>query len=209
MFVFPNGCPVEHARIKWECSGVVDDGSGQAKLYAERDAALSLLGAGLHVHDIEAGAWRIQGGILFQKAVPPKSFVKQAILEAHSLAQQDLVARHKNKKRQILEEQDVVKFLTLQARAEYYMQQHCRQSLEPGRPLDYYVRCKPLSDEAFCLNQTQVEMATPPMRDYLQSSSMDVSTYSLPPLKLALVDCSVPQYTTNDSSWDLVRVLRS
>jgi hypothetical protein len=51
--VCPNGCLMEHSRIKWECSGVLDDGSGQAKLYAERDAALSLLGAGLHVHDVE------------------------------------------------------------------------------------------------------------------------------------------------------------
>ena len=200
----PNGCPVEHSRIKWECSGVLDDGSGQAKLYAERDAALSLLGVGLHVHDIEVAAWLIHGGILFQKAVPPKSFVKQAVLEAQSLAQQELGT---HKKRRRLEEQDVVKFLTLQARAEYYMQQHCRQSPEPVRPLDYYVRCKPLSDEAFSLNQTQVEMTTPPMRDYLQASSMDVTTYSLPPLKLTLVDCCVP-HGANNGSWDLVRVLR-
>ena len=203
--VCPNGCPMEHSRIKWECSGVLDDGSGQAKLYAERDAALSLLGAGLHVHDIEAAAWRIHGGILFQKAVPPKSFVRQAVVEAQSLAQQEL-GTHKRKRR--LEEEDVVKFLTSEARAEYYMQHHCRQSPEPVRPLDYYVRCKPLSDEAFSLNQTQVEMTTPPMRDYLQASSMDVTTYSLPPLKLTLVDCSVPQQAENNGSWDLIRALR-
>jgi hypothetical protein len=76
MLMFPNGCPVEHEQIKWECRVVIDNGSGQAKLYVERDAALSLLVAGLHVHDIEPGARQIQGGLLRQKVVPPKSLVK-------------------------------------------------------------------------------------------------------------------------------------
>lgn len=207
MLVCPNGCSLEHARIKWECSGLIDDGSGQAKLYSEREAALSLLGADLRVHDIEAGAWRTEGGILFQKAVPPKSFVKQAVLEAQSLARQEMNRRAVKKRRKLVDE-DVIKFLTTEARAEYYMQHHCRHSFEPTRLLDYYVRCKPLSKEATHLNQTHVEMAVPPAKDYMQASTMDVTTYTLPPLKLTLVDCSVPQYSAvandTDASWDLV-----
>jgi hypothetical protein len=207
--VCPNGCSLEHARIKWECSGLLDDGSGQAKLYAERETALSLLGSGLRVNDIEAGAWCVEGGILFQNNVPPKSFVKQAVLEAQSMAQREMNRLPKTK-RQRLANDDVVKYLTVEARAEYYMQQHCRQSSEPTRSLDYYVRCKPLSNEAIHLNQTQVEMAVPPVRDYMQASTMNVTTYSLPPLKLSLVDCSVPKYEAfgnTDSSWDLVRAM--
>jgi hypothetical protein len=207
--VCPNGCSLEHARIKWECSGLLDDGSGQAKLYAERETALSLLGSGLRVNDIEAGAWCVEGGILFQNNVPPKSFVKQAVLEAQSMAQREMNRLPKTK-RQRLANDDVVKYLTVEARAEYYMQQHCRQSREPTRSLDYYVRCKPLSNEAIHLNQTQVEMAVPPVRDYMQASTMNVTTYSLPPLKLSLVDCSVPKYEAfgnTDSSWDLVRAM--
>ena len=207
--VCPNGCSLEHARIKWECSGLLDDGSGQAKLYAEREAALSLLGAGLKVHDIEAGAWRIESGILFQKSFPPKSFVKQAVLEAQLLARQEMNRRERRKRRN-LEERDVIKFLTIEARAEYYMQQHCRQSSELMRSLDYYVRCKPLSKEAVHLNQSHVEMVIPPMKDYMQASTMAVTTYSLPPLKVSLVDCSVSKYEaakSTDASWDLVRAL--
>ena len=189
---------------------MIDDGSGQAKLYAERETALSLLGSGLRVYDIEAGAWHLEGGVMFQKAVPPKSFVKQAVLEAQALAQAEMNRRPARTRRKLIDE-DIIKFLTVEARAEYYMQQHCRKSSEPARSLDYYVRCKPLSKEAISLNQTSVEMAIPPVKDYMQASCMDVTTYSLPPLKLSLVDCSIPRYealTTTEASWDLVRALK-
>ena len=31
--------------IKWECSGTLDDGTGQAVLYAERDVAMAVIRA--------------------------------------------------------------------------------------------------------------------------------------------------------------------
>ena len=122
---------------------------------------------------IEGGVWRNESRILFSKSVPPKSSVKKAIYEARMLAVQLLrnlrlsdakqiqSSTNKTKKqrrhRRILNEIDTLNLLTLEARSEYSMQQDCRQSREPTRPLRMIVWCKPLSDGAFHLNQTQLE----------------------------------------------------
>ena len=197
-FSCPNGCSVEHSTVKWECSGVIDDGTGQAKLYAEREAALMLLGiSNEFIFAIENGAMDTSGGIVFQKALPPSPFVKQAIHEARSLAFR-LKQRHvKNK--------DVFSCLTPRAKAEFLLQEHCRYSHGPRRLLYYYVRCKPISEKAFHLNQTQISTSFLPAKATHQPLLVDVPTYSLAPLKLSLVDCSRPE--PHESDWDQFRKL--
>jgi hypothetical protein len=211
----PSGCHISHAAIKWECSGVIDDGTGQAKLMADRNVVLTLLGSGLDVKSIEEGAWHSDSGIMFLKSVPPRSYVKTAVREAQSLAQE--LARASGSKKGIrITEADVFKLLTVSARAEFMLQRHCRDSKEPFRVLDFLCRCKPIADNAYGLNQNEVEVTIARKdQDGLPSEESeavksDVATYSLPPLKLNLVDCCMSTDLPNEeeeSCWEYIRSL--
>jgi hypothetical protein len=188
----PEQCSVpQYASIKWECSGTLDDGTGQAKLYAERDVALALLGMDVQtVQAIEAGAWLDGQGIVFSKAFPPKPVLREAVVTAKTMAlQRNNTGRGLSSHQREMTEWDVLQFLTPLTRAEYLMQRFCRnESSESTRALTYYARCKPLFMDA-TLGQTQVEIAAAGPRG--SALTRDVATYSLPPLKLNLVDCSV------------------
>lgn len=176
----PKGCPLECSTVKWECSGLLDDGTGQAKLYAERDAALTLLGMSAEVIElIEQGAWsKATGVIRFQKSIPPPQYIQQAVRTALSRTKKG-------------RSQDALQFLTPDVRAEYLLQYHCRSSPQPQRELDYLVRCKPLADSACHLNQTHVDAFFPADGTGFVSRG-ETPSYSLPPLKLHLVDCCIP-----------------
>jgi hypothetical protein len=181
----PNRCSMTEYGIKWECSGTLDDGTGQAKLYTEREVALLLLGMSLStVEVIEEGAWQKEDGIVFSRTMPPNSCLRSAVLTARNMAL-DQVARRERRR---LEDEDVLRFMTVATRAEYMMQHHCRSSREPTRPLNYFVRCKPLSDDVCHLHQTDIEVAP----------GRDVATYKLPQLQLVLVDCCRPN---RDEEW--------
>jgi hypothetical protein len=183
----PNKCPIEVYEVKWECSGILDDGTGQAKLYSERDTALTLLGMKSQTIEwIEQGVWSAEGGkITFNKSIPPTRDLQECARIALSEAQS--------------RKQDPLKFLAPATRAEYLLQYHCRSSSRPRRKLDYFIRCKPLADNIKHLNHTMVEEFIPENgRGNIFRG--DVATYSLPPLKLQLVDCCSPSYdesTTN------------
>lgn len=159
--------------IKWECSGTLDDSTGQAKLYAERDAALLLLGlTKTFVSMIEEGAWTQPGGVVFSKAMAPNSSIAYAVSRARYRAAESRLGCKIN-------ENDVLKHMEPFARADYLLQRHCRFSPEPSRDLIYYVLCKPIGDSSLHLKHTVVD----------QVSGQSVPTYALPPLKLVLVDC--------------------
>jgi hypothetical protein len=193
----PENCSVEHhASIKWECSGTLDDGTGQAKLYADRDAVLALLGMDTAtVEAIEAGAWLDENGIVFSKTMPPKPHIREAVVTAKAMACNEAHGR----RGQRLQDGDALKFLTPLTRAEYLMQHFCRTSKHATRALNYYVRCKPLSDKTSFLSHTKVEIAAPGARG--TALTRDVATFSLPPLKLNLVDCRVVPSDVHQS-WD-------
>ncbi|CAJ1958562.1 unnamed protein product [Cylindrotheca closterium] len=185
----PLKCPSGHSsvsfEVRWECSGIVDDGTGQAKLYAERDAALTLLGMdAFTIKNIEEGIWSIPSGtIQFQKSVPPPEFLRAKVM--HSVIQNRRCKR-----------KNPLSLLEPSFRAEYLLHHHCRSSPQPRRPLDYFVRCKPLSDQIPHLHHTMVESSVVTRsvngsREYALAIQ-DVATYSLPPLKLVLVDCAIP-----------------
>jgi hypothetical protein len=174
----PRNCPAECYGVKWECNGILDDGTGQAKLYAELEAALTLLGMSSQVIEwIEQGAWSKENGLVrFSKPIPPPRQLQLSV--------EAVLYRSRNK------QGDPLKLLNVEDRAEYLMQQHCRSSIA-RRKLDYFVRCKPLSDKAIHLTQTQTEVF---FEDNVKGflSKTDAATYSLPPLKLQLVDCCCP-----------------
>ncbi|GKY91234.1 hypothetical protein MPSEU_000096000 [Mayamaea pseudoterrestris] len=182
----PKNCSIQYAGVKWECSGILDDGTGQAKLLAERDVALAWLGMShAAVRHIEQGVWSTEKGIVFSKGMPPKSYLRSAVQNARSSAQNE--GRHCPGRQ--LRDQDVFKYLTTTAYGEYLMQRHCRESQAPLRNLTYYVRCKPMSD-VLHLHQTCIDLNVPGVRQG-EVHRRDMATYSLPALKLNLVDCSI------------------
>jgi hypothetical protein len=221
----PNGCSDEHAEIKWECSGILDDGTGQAKLYAEREAATMLLGLDqTAIKIIEEGVRSSKAGSLsFSNTVPPPSHLAKAVEAANFKVN----ARENERRRrrmirnklpglsgtasnssyttmmnEVLEEMDVVD------RGCYLMIQECRKSHRRSHGMDFLVRCKPLADTAAHLNHTEVDVLAPG-KFHDSCSVYPAATYSLPPLKLTLVDCCIASNEPVEETWDLVQSQQS
>jgi hypothetical protein len=170
----PNHCPIRSSEIIWECSGILDDGTGQCKLYSERETAIALLGIDSQIaRSIEDGAWEIETGVCYQKAMS-QSLLKQAIRDARIE-----ISRHVEGRKPKREE--IIRMLMPTARASYLLHQYCNTAPSTKQDLDYIVRCKPLSTDAFHLNRAEVETRND------QLMPMDTVVYSLPPLKLNLV----------------------
>jgi hypothetical protein len=71
----PSGCSCSYDAVKWECSALIDDGTGQARIYADRESALLLLGDSLDMKAIEKDAWELYEGVFFQPALPASSYL--------------------------------------------------------------------------------------------------------------------------------------
>jgi hypothetical protein len=218
----PRGCSVElyGASIKWECSGNLDGNTGQAKLRAESEVAVMLLGLTHETKQmIEEGAWDSKYGcVVFRRTNPPPSYICKAV-EAANLKFRDYEKqrRHLHKSNQALDNQfekrRALEFLdSAETRATYFLYQHCRLSPRPTRPLDYLVRCKPVvvAGGIMHLNHTEVEVVAPGPREGMPSRSSE-ATYSLPPLEVVLVDCCVASTSNNlvvEQTWDMIQLLK-
>lgn len=207
----PSGCSRSHGALKWECSAIVDDATGQAKVYAEREAALLLLGSTLDVAAVEKGAWMLEDGILFRPAMPSSSYLMECIKDATIKARQCIRDR-KAKINETGKNRDLpstFSLLPVDAKAEYLLHQHCRKWYQnhQQRKVDLFCRCKPLSEEVTNVNKSEIQVA----KAWVAKVGLDygtASTCSLPPLKLTLEDaCLAPEesYDDNISGWDLLR----
>lgn len=201
----PLGCSISHAAVKWECSAIIDDGTGQAKLYAEREAALLLLGTDLDVATVERGAWYCDEGVFFQPSLPPSSSLARSIKISSSITRKHISI---NQKRNINEELSST-YLLLQdiAKAEYLLQQHCRHwsHQHSQRKLDLFCRCKPLSED-ISLNGTEINVAKARVAHVGLEFGMTPTT-TLPPLKLNLEDACVCSEQRNEdmlTGWNLL-----
>jgi hypothetical protein len=206
--------------MKWECSGILDDGTGQAKLYAERDAAIRfLLGSrggggggggsgamsdGQRRAIIEQGAWLVPGGIVFSKTTPPKSWLKNAVRAARTAAaashqrrwQYQVTTRHcsstSSSTSSRMTEDDVLRHMTATARAEYLMEWTCRcPSTIPLSPQQQ----QPPPDRrrlylVRCKPLADAVVHVGQTDVQLANHHDGIFTYTLPPLQLALVDCA-------------------
>jgi hypothetical protein len=192
----PKQCPMHHFGVMWECSGILDDGTGRATLYADGDIALTLMGMSAEtIQWIERGIWSTAcGQLLYKKSIPPSQHLRDRVRQASS------------QKKHV---QDPIRLLPPHLRAEYLLQRNCRSSHRSSRPLDFYVRCKPLSEKLRHLNHTTIDNFFVGSVDgdgdnnddgNIRSVSSihrgETLSYTLPPLKLELVDCGVP-------SWDV------
>jgi hypothetical protein len=187
-----NDCPKHVFGVKWECSGVLEDGTGQATMYADGDAALTLLGMSAEtIQMIEKGVWSMRdGSIQFMKSIPPPKHVRDKVIDI-------LAAR----RRYDLKESamvDPIRLLSIQDRAIYLLERHCRSSRRPRRLLDYYVRCKPLVNKNNMIphvRHTTIDSFFEDCGNNNDGSSIiyrgQVASYTIPSLKLELVDCGV------------------
>jgi hypothetical protein len=186
----PNKCPISFFGVKWECSGVVDDGSAQATLYADGDAALTLLGMSADdIRCIEEAVWSIPGGrLMFKKSVPPSRKLRNLVAKIIAMSA-NLIA-------------EPMRLIPISFRGEYVLETHCRNSSRPRRPLDYYVRCKPLSEHARYLNHTEIDSFFSEGANHDKDSFFEgeVASYSLLPLKLELVDCGQPSFEVSEQN---------
>jgi hypothetical protein len=179
----PNNCSIRSFGVKWECSGIIDDGSGQTTLYADGDAALTLLGmAADDIRWVEEAIWSVPGGrLIFKKSVPPSRELRNVVTK--------IIAKNSNVT-------DPIKLLPIRFRGEYVFESHCRSSRRPKRPLDYYIRCKPVSENARFMNHTAIDSFFSEDNSHECDSIFqgEVTSYTVPPLKLELVDCGQPSY---------------
>ncbi|KAK1748027.1 pyridoxamine 5'-phosphate oxidase [Skeletonema marinoi] len=201
----PSGCSQSQSCVKWECSAIVDDGTGQAKLYAEREAALLLLGTELDIASVESGAWYCEEGVFFQPSLPPSSSLAQSIRAASAKARKH-ISSSKRKYNLGEELSSTYSLLPDNAKAEYLLQQHCRHwSHQHGqRRLDLFCRCKPLSED-LSLNGTEINVAKAMVAHVGLEFGM-TGTATLPPLKLTLEDacvCSEERKEDKLVGWDL------
>jgi len=172
----PNLCPSDFGEVKWECSGILDDGTGQGKLYSERQATLLMLGMSQSTQTlIEEGACHTDTGIIYQKAMPPSSYLQKSLKELQRFPSHGEMT-----------ENGILKLLAPTTRASYLLYRHFSNLHATTR--DYLVRCKPISSDIY-LNQTYVEKSIPALKATQQAVQNEASSYSLPPLKLSLVDC--------------------
>jgi len=169
----PNGCNTAlFGGIKWECSCMIDDGFAQAKLYSERDCAIKLLQVpNEHVAYIEKGA--CCEPLVYAKGAPPSLILQSAVLSARNGA---AYAKSKLNDTTALTEADVLAKMDDVPRANYLVQRYSRNGQQRRR--DYHIRCKPLSDSVEYVNHADIDLL----------GSETATSYTLPPLKLDLVD---------------------
>ncbi|KAL7554824.1 hypothetical protein ACHAWF_018464 [Thalassiosira exigua] len=207
----PSGCQQSRAAVKWECSAIIDDGTGQAKLYAERDGALLLLGDNLDVAMIERGVWELDGGVLFQPAMPASSRLMKCINDARAKSRNHVQQLDRKKKGAQDDLPSAFSLLPACVKAEYLLHQHCRQwhQNNHGRKMDLFCRCKPLSEDATSINQTEIQVA----KAWVAKTGLDfgtAQTATLPPLKLSMEDACLASEEYNDDNitgWNLLKSL--
>jgi len=191
-----NGCSKNTFGVKWECSGILDDGTGQATMYADGDAALTLLGISAeNIQIIEDGVWSTRdGSFLFMRSMPPSKDLQQKLIHVLS------ARKGNNNKRFSIN--DSIRLLSMQDRASYLLERHCRSSSRPRRLIDYYIRCKPLVTETKIphMHHSKIESFFADHGSYCNGGCTifrgQVESYTLPPLKLELVDCGIHSFGT-------------
>ena len=223
--VCPNGCSRSHATVKWEVSATIDDGTGQAKLYADRDAALLVLGNDLDSRTVERGAWLTNEGIIYQPSLPASTRLLQSIKEATLRVRRELTesrpSRRESKSSETRADTSSVKTSTKRnvfqmlpddGKAEYLLQQHCRHWYQNhcDRKLDLFVRCKPLSEHATTVNRAEIQVAQAVSAHNSLEFGLSASA-TLPPLKLKLEDACLATENGQENrivGWDLVKSLQ-
>ncbi len=193
----PSGCMIHHAVPKWELSAFVDDNTGLAKLYAERDVAKAFLGSNLNVELIEEAAWQSEQGIVYQKGVVLNSKVKKSI---RSLQKRLFCDGHVSvSSRQGDYSRDIPKKQRAQLELDYFAKRVRGQ-------LDIICRAKISTKDKIGLRQSDLcTIAALGQDGRVYSSSSKTNT--VPLLELKLEDCSRCVEDASQSGWSILQSL--
>jgi len=203
----PSGCKNEYASPKWEVSGVIDDGTGSARLYAERDAALILLGSGLNFSMIEEGAWESKLGVEFQKGVPLSSVVQSDINRIQNIAVKSKTAWEKGKSLGIHKHHNKLStMLPMKVRAEYELNRHCVGLNHRSRHMDFICRCKNVPVEKQTLKPLDISIVSA-LGCHEKVAISSSGSYILPNLELKLVDCIRSLRESDEVAWSIAKTL--
>jgi hypothetical protein len=176
LLVCPNDCPVEYGEIVWECKGILDDGTGQCQIFAERQTAHALLRLTPEtLRIIDAEAWKIESGFHYQKGCGPSTFLATSIKKHLLMSNVPAIGINRTTA-------NTIDQLPPRAKAEYLLHQMCTNGVENENEHDFLVRCKPLRPDAFRLNLSEIRTAK------TKFSMNDTVVYSLPPLRVSLVN---------------------
>lgn len=195
--ICPSGCEIRYAHVKWEMSGDLSDGTGSTlRIYAERDAAVSLLGIGLNFDAISKGAWESPRGIIYQK---------------HINLDNDLMRELESIKRRMPRNaiSSPETFLSPESRARYELYRHCRTSKELYRRLDFLCQIKSVSANKSPFKPFELSLMSK-LGDgsdgVIRSNNVSME-YQAP--ELSLVDCLQSYKTDIELGWDLLNALKS
>ncbi len=179
--ICPSGCTKNFAEPKWELSSFIDDGTGLAKVYAERGVAIALFGSGIDVDLIEEAAGYSEIGVMFQNDKPTVS------------------RKHLNK----LRRNTVKQKLSIQERASIELNYHAKHL---QRKVDVICRVKYPTKENNSLNHSDISTIIALGRAGRVISSRS-ETNAFPLLELKLEDCSQCVDSTSQTGWSILKSL--
>ena len=192
----PNGCEYHHAVAKWELSGIVEDRTGSAKLYAERESVVMLLGEGLDVKLIEQGAWTSSSGIVFQRGIPLKNCISSA--QRLSFQQHNAASRVTSNKYT----KNILMFSPSE-RAKIALYHHCVKTREAKlQTFDLLCRCKRISKSKPTFNRFEMNSISALGKNGKVIQLNHNSTMS-PIVELHLLDCIRCLHDSTQNGWSI------
>eukprot|EP00554_Chaetoceros_debilis_P016593 CAMPEP_0194126124 /NCGR_PEP_ID=MMETSP0150-20130528/59824_1 /TAXON_ID=122233 /ORGANISM="Chaetoceros debilis, Strain MM31A-1" /LENGTH=549 /DNA_ID=CAMNT_0038819969 /DNA_START=368 /DNA_END=2017 /DNA_ORIENTATION=- len=191
----PSGCDFRYAHVKWEMSGDLSDGtSSTLRIYAERDAAVLLLGRGLNIDAINKGAWESPRGIIYQGHV-----------DLDTVLIRELESIKRRLPRNTIPPPET--FLLPESRARYELYRHCCTSKELHRRLDFLCRIKSRSASKSPFKPFELSLMTKlgDGNDGVIRSNNASMEYQAP--ELSLIDCLHCYKHDSELGWDLLNAM--
>jgi hypothetical protein len=192
----PNGCDCKYAYIKWELSAILEDSTGSAKIYSERETALLILGKGLDVGVVEDGAWHSEDGIYFRIGFPLSREVKLQV-ERHISSSSK--AFHKSS--------NGTKMIPRDFQAIYELYRHCTLSSSSYRKMDFLCSYKMPKPSAKIADTTEITLLSSLGQGQGIIQTFDTST-TLPGIELSLIDCFQVGVSQAELGWEMIEALK-
>jgi hypothetical protein len=166
-------CGTKFTSINWQCSCIIDDGTGIAQLYADKDICLKLIAKGVDVSLIEDCSW--QEPFIYYNSSPINPYLRDALNESHARMRTQIFERGRN----ILDD------WSKRARAEYEFYRLCRYSNKTMVTMDFF--CRPIESSLF-RSMDSIKFIAAVHGGYNVPREHESFCFK-PLLKLKLIDC--------------------
>lgn len=198
----PNGCDSKYAYIKWELSAIVEDGTGSAKIYSERETTKLILGKGLDFGVVEDGAWHSEDGIYYRIGVPLSREVKlqverdirTASLNGKTFGKGNIGSKN-------------ISTSGIDSKATYELHRHCTLSTSSHRKMDFLCSYKIPKPNAKMADWTEITLVSSLGQGQGVIQTFDTST-KFPGIELNLVDCFQVNTSQSEVGWQMIEALK-